>query len=226
MPADALYRRIRTVLFDLDGTFADTARDLARTLNLLRAEQGLTPLPFEHIRPFVSHGAAALVRLGFGVEVDDPIHGNLRERFLGIYAEHVFEETRLFAGIEELLVELESRAIYWGIVTNKPSRFTQPLLQGLGLAHRAACIVSGDTTAKRKPDPEPLLLACKQIGCTPAQCVYLGDAERDIEAGRRAGMATVAVRFGYLLPAAQPDQWGADYIIDYPLELLAWIDTQ
>ncbi len=215
----------RTVLFDLDGTLADTAPDLAHALNRLRQEEGLQALPFEVIRPTVSNGAAAILRAGFGLATTDPTFGPLKKRFLRFYQDHLAEETRLFSGMDALLDALEVRNMNWGIVTNKPSRFTNPLMEGLGLAERAACIVSGDTTPNRKPDPEPLLLGCTQAGSQACQCLYVGDAVRDIEAGRRAGMATLVALFGYIQEDARPEDWGADSLVRHPLEILDWIEA-
>lgn len=208
------------VLFDLDGTLLDTAPDLARALNRLRREQGLEALPFARIRPVVSHGAVALVRLGFGGEPGEPGFEALRNRLLALYSADLAAETRLFPGMEPLLTQLEQAGLPWGVVTNKPGWLTEPLLGRLNLLARAACIVSGDTTARRKPDPEPLLYACRLIGIKPRRALYVGDAERDVEAGRRAGMRTVVARFGYLGDGDRPETWGADALIDDPEELL------
>lgn len=214
---------IRTVLFDLDGTLADTAPDLAYALNSLLQEQGRAPLPYDVIRPVVSHGATALVRLGFGLSPDEPVFSALRERLLALYRQHLARETQLFAGMAELLNEIEGLAMNWGVVTNKPAFLTQPLMAALGLAERAACIVSGDTTANRKPHPEPLLLACRLAGSAAPQCLYVGDAERDIRAGKEAGMPTLVAMFGYIGDADRPETWGADALIPDPAAIIAWI---
>jgi len=215
---------IRTVLFDLDGTFADTAPDLGYALNTLIAEQGRPPLPYGTIRPVASHGGAALITLGFGITQADPQFNSLRERFLVIYHANLARETRLFPGTRELLEALAARNINWGIVTNKPAYLTDPLLEQLGVANTAVCKVSGDTTANRKPHPEPMLLACKQAGSRPEECLYIGDAARDIEAGKAAGMKTLVALFGYIGEDDQPQSWGADGMIHQPLDILDWLD--
>ena len=215
---------IRTILFDLDGTLADTAPDLANALNRVLVEQGHTPLPFSKIRPVVSHGGIALIRLGFELEPDHPGFNPLRQRLLAIYRESIAVQTQLFEGMASLLDEIERRSMNWGVVTNKPSWLTDPLLEQLGLYHRAATVVSGDTLNERKPHPAPMLFACEQAGSIAAECLYVGDAERDIEAGRSAGMKTLVARFGYIGDQDSPEKWGADGMIDSPLEVLDFID--
>ncbi|MCC6206697.1 MAG: phosphoglycolate phosphatase, partial [Gammaproteobacteria bacterium] len=209
-------------LFDLDGTLVDTAPDLAATLNALRAEHGLVAMPFDVIRPHVSHGARAMVRVGFGIDEGDARFTALRERFLEIYRERLMQHSRLFDGMEEVLATLENRGVKWGVVTNKPAWLTEPLLKDLGLAPRAACVISGDSTRNRKPHPEPLLHASALVGVAPEQCLYIGDAQRDIEAGRAAGMKTLVALFGYLGQDDRPQEWDADGMIDSPLEILDW----
>ncbi|MFQ5488904.1 MAG: phosphoglycolate phosphatase [Gammaproteobacteria bacterium] len=216
---------IKAVLFDLDGTLADTAPDLAHALNEVRREQGLAPLPFENIRPAVSHGATALIRVGFDLAPEEAAFEPLHQRLLEIYREQLTLHTRLFPGMAELLEALEARGLCWGVVTNKPSWLTEPLLTGLGLATRAGCIVSGDSTANRKPHPEPMLHACRLLGMDKAQCLYVGDAPRDIEAGRRAGMKTLVALFGYLDDNDRPHVWQADGLIRHPAEILDWVTT-
>lgn len=216
---------LRTVLFDLDGTLADTAADLAFALNAVRQEQGHPLLPFETIRPVVSHGGTALIRLGFNIEPGTAAFETLRLRLLDIYREHLAQHTQLFPGIAELLGAIEQRGMNWGIVTNKPAWLTDPLLEQLGLYARAACVVSGDTVAERKPHPAPMLHACQLAGSEAEQCLYVGDAARDIEAGRRAGMKTLVALFGYIGEDEQPASWGADGMIAHPAELLDWITT-
>ena len=217
-------RDIRAVLFDLDGTFADTAPDLAYALNETLRRFGGAELPYERIRPHVSHGATALIRLGFGLEPGGEGFEERRQVLLRVYQDNLCRDTRPFDGILAVLDALEASAMAWGIVTNKPSWLTDPLMAQLGLAERAGCVVSGDTTPTPKPHPAPILHACAQLGVPPAQCVYVGDAERDIEAGRRAGTATLAVRFGYLQDHEDPSAWGADGLIASPLGLLDWLD--
>ncbi len=214
---------IKTVLFDLDGTLADTAPDLAFALNEVLREQGRPALPFDTIRPVVSHGGMALIRLGFGMEPDAPGFEDLRQRLLEIYRDNIARETRLFDGMSELLDAIEAQGRNWGVVTNKPSWLTEPLLAQLGVQQRAACIVSGDTLAERKPHPAPLLHACELTGSAAPECVYVGDAQRDIEAGSQAGMHTLVALFGYIGENDEPAGWRADAMIDSPRAILDWI---
>ena len=214
---------IRTVLFDLDGTLADTAPDLAFTLNALLKEEGRASLAFEKIRPEVSHGSLGLLKLGFGLGPKDADYERLRTRLLAIYADNLLRHTRLFPGIDELLQTLSARGLNWGIVTNKPAFLTEPLVSGLALASPPACIISGDTTINRKPHPEPMLLACTQTGSKPQECLYVGDAERDIQAGKQAGMKTLVALFGYISANESPERWGADGMIHEPREILDWL---
>ncbi|MBN8770814.1 MAG: HAD-IA family hydrolase, partial [Thiobacillus sp.] len=177
---------IRAVLFDLDGTLVDTAPDLGHALNLQRTRHGLPPLADELIRPQASHGARGLLGLGFDLHLDDPHFASMREEFLQLYADNICRHSRPFPGILELLDALEQRGLAWGVVTNKPARFTEPLMSILDLAERAACIVSGDTCPQPKPHPAPMLAAAELCHALPAQCLYLGDAERDIQAATAA----------------------------------------
>lgn len=215
--------RVQAVLFDLDGTLLDTAPDMAYALNLLRAEQGRAPLPYEDIRPRVSDGSAGLIRLAFGLEPQAAEFEPLRRRFLDLYQAHLVRATRLFPGMEAVLRRLEETRIAWGVVTNKPAWLTDPLMRALGLWERAACVVSGDTTANRKPHPEPLEHACRLAATRPADCLYVGDARRDIEAGHRAAMHTLIAMFGYVGADTAPESWGADGMVGQPQELLEWI---
>lgn len=218
-------RPIRAVLLDLDGTLLDTAPDMANALNLLRRERGVPVLSYEAIRPHVSHGAAAMIRLGFPDAPDDDVV-DLRGRFLELYREHLAGGTRLFDGFESVLAALEGRGVPWGIVTNKPAFLTEPLLAALGLEKRAACVVSGDTVAQRKPHPAPMLHAAKLIAHEPAHCLYVGDAQRDVQAARAAGMRVVVALFGYLADSDRPESWEADALIATPVALLEWIEQQ
>jgi len=211
----------RTVLFDLDGTLVDTAPDMARALNRVLADEGLPALVFEEIRPHVSRGAAGLLALAFGDALDGVELDRLRAAFLVHYAADLAAESRPFSGIEKLIGEIEQAGMCWGVVTNKPGWLTQPLLRALDLSARAACVVSGDTLAQRKPDPAPLLHACALVGNEPAHSVYVGDDERDIAAGRAAGMDTYVALFGYLGADARPDTWGATATIERPADLWA-----
>jgi len=209
----------KAVLFDLDGTLADTAPDLAAAVNRLRADQGLGPLPLEQVRPFASAGARGLVHAGFGVKPGDDEYDALREAFLEFYRERPCVDTRLFPGIAELLQEFARRAIPWGVVTNKATRFTDRIIATLKLA--PACVVCGDTTPHLKPHPAPMLLAAEQLALPAKDCVYLGDDLRDIQAARAAGMRAVAVDWGYHHPeSGGPEAWNADAVIAHPRDLI------
>jgi 2-phosphoglycolate phosphatase len=218
-------RLYQTVLFDLDGTLLDTAPDLADALNATLLANGRAALAFDDIRPAVSHGGAALIRVGFRLDEAHPRFEALRQQLLSHYLEHIADRTRLFAGMEEVLSGLEARGLAWGVVTNKPAWLTHPLLEALALDRRAASVVCGDTLAQRKPHPAPLLHACKATGSRPEQCLYVGDAERDVRAGLDAGMATLVAMFGYLREDDRPESWGADALIDAPGDILDWLDV-
>jgi len=214
---------IQTVLFDLDGTLLDTAPDLAAALNVVLSEHGREPLPHEAIRPVVSHGGNAIIRCGFRLDAADPAIEPLRQRLLEVYRANLSTLTRPFPGMLEVLDTLEARGLNWGVVTNKPGWLTEPLLDDLGLLRRAASVVCGDTLAQRKPDPAPMLHACTLAGGKPQRCVYVGDAQRDVEAGINAGMYTVVALFGYFRENDRPQDWQADAMISEPAELLAWL---
>lgn len=224
MATDPATTACRAVLFDLDGTLADTAPDMAAALNRLRAEQGGDALPYETIRPYVSHGGVALIRLGFGLEPEHPEFKPLLIRFRELYRADLATLTRLFDGMQALLEGLEARGLAWGIVTNKPAWLTDPLIEALALSSRPGCVVSGDTTAHAKPHPEPMHHATAQLGVEARECIFVGDAERDIQAGRAAGMCTLIAGFGYLGPDDQPATWLADGTIERPVEVLDWVD--
>lgn len=208
----------RAVLFDFDGTLADTAPDLSRALNRLRAARGLDDLPLERLRPYASSGARGLLEAGLGILPDHPEYKVLRESFLQHYAADICVDTRLFPGMEELLAAIESRDLRWGIVTNKSTSLTLRIVEALGLEKRAACVVCGDTTPHLKPNPASLLHAANQLSLAPPACVYLGDDQRDIQAARAAGMSSVAVGWGY---GADLQAWQADAVIGQPPELVA-----
>ncbi|CAG4883226.1 Phosphoglycolate phosphatase [Georgfuchsia toluolica] len=214
---------IEAILFDLDGTLADSAPDLGAALNRLREEAGLPPFPLDILRPYASAGARGLIGAGFGLAPDHALYPDLQRRFLAHYASRICVDTRLFPGVVELLAELDRRGIRWGVVTNKIERYTRPLLKCLGLHDRAACIVSGDSAAKPKPDPAPLLMACEIARVRPRNVMYVGDDERDVQAGRAAGMHTVIAAWGYL-NGVPIKEWGADTIIDHPADVLVLID--
>ena len=216
----------RAVLFDLDGTLADTAPDLARALNALLVEHGRAPIPIEVTRPLTSSGARGMIQAGFGLTPGSAQYESLKTRFLELYGASICVETRLFAGIDELLRALEQREVRWGVVTNKLDRFTRPLLDALELTSRAACIVSGDTVARAKPHPDPLLHASRALALDPAACLYVGDDLRDIQAARAAGMPILAAGYGYLGDEGDPHEWGADAVIDHPLETLNFLGAQ
>lgn len=215
-------RELRGVLLDLDGTLLDTAPDMAHALNRLRAAEGMDLLPFDRIRPLVSHGAPRMIRFAFG-DPEPPRYEELRLRFLEFYRGALAVHTRPFAGFEEVLGALEQAGMRWGIVTNKPGWLTVPLLEQLGLAARSGCIVSGDTLAERKPHPLPLLHAAGLLGLEPRECVYLGDAERDVQAARNAGMIPLVAGFGYLDEGEDPSAWRPEAVLGQPAELLDWL---
>ena len=210
---------LRAVFFDLDGTLADTAPELAAALNAVRRDEGLPPLPYGLIRPKVSHGGTALVRLGFPQAQGARLEA-LRQRLLDHYRAGLGAATPLFPGMEDLLRTLEERGLPWGVVTNKPAWLTEPLLDALGLVGRASAIVSGDTCPRRKPHPDPLLHACGLAGALPDETLYLGDAERDIQAARAAGMPSAVALWGYLGDDEDPRLWDADHHLHHPLDTL------
>jgi len=209
-------------LFDLDGTLLDTAPDFVRVLNRLRAELHLPALPLSAVRPHVSHGSNAIVRLGFP-DVDAERFEQLRARFLDLYRAELVVDTRLFPGFEQVLDVLDAQRIPWGIVTNKPGWLTEPLLELIGLRARVRSVISGDTLPVKKPDPLPLLTAAREIGIEPPRCLYLGDALRDAHAAQSAGMLALGARFGYIGGHEDPGSWPMDAWIDTPLELLPWL---
>lgn len=213
---------ISAVFFDFDGTLADTAPDLAHALNRQLTARGLEPLPIEQIRTQASAGSRGLLELGFNIKPEDDGYAAMRDEFLLYYTECLSRETRLFPGIETLLSQLDKYSLPWGVVTNKPARFTYPLIRQLGL-ERTACIVCGDETVHTKPHPEPLLVACEKIGVSPGNCIYLGDDLRDVKASLAAGMEPIVARYGYLGNGQPPETWGARHMIDHPQELLAYI---
>ena len=215
---------VRGVLFDLDGTLLDTARDMAEALNRLRESEGLDRLPFERIRPLVSHGAPRLIRLAFGEPGPDQYEA-LRTRFLDFYFSALAVHTRPFDGFERVLDRVEHAGMPWGIVTNKPGWLANPLLAQLGLAPRCGCVVAGDTLAERKPHPLPLLHAAALLGVSPGECVYVGDAERDVQAARNAGMIPLVAGFGYLGEGEDPGAWRPEAIFSRPEDLLDWLEV-
>jgi len=211
-------------LFDLDGTLLDTAPDLTAALNVLLAEERRAALSLATVRPHVSTGAIAVVHTGFPeVAVGSASFEALRLRFLDHYSAAVAVHTRLFPGFEQVLATLEAQGLPWGVITNKAGWLTEPLLDALGLRTRAACVVSGDTLKVRKPHPEPLLLAAERIGVPAADCVYVGDALRDVQAAHAAGMVPLGARYGYLNESEQPESWPVAGWLDEPQDLLPWL---
>ncbi|MFL6716254.1 MAG: HAD family hydrolase [Burkholderiaceae bacterium] len=220
LPSD-LARQPQAILFDLDGTLADTAPDLAQALNKLRLERGMEPAPYESLRPYASAGARGLIGAGLGLTPESAEYEALRIAFLNNYEAAIAVHSRLFEGVPELLAQLDRSGIAWGIVTNKAMRFTDPLVPMIGLGH-AACVVSGDTTPHAKPHPAPLLEAAQRLGKAPEHCWYVGDDMRDIQAGHAAGMVTIAAAWGYC-GSDGPTQWNAHAIAQEPLALLQLI---
>lgn len=216
---------LAAVLFDLDGTLLDTAPDFVTTMQLLLTRHNKSLVDESEIRQTVSHGARALVSLCFGIDETSPVFEDLRQELLTIYLTRLSEKTALFSGMDKVLAHLEQQQIPWGIVTNKPSLYTNKILADLKLDSRSSATICPDHVSKAKPDPEPMLLACKQINCVAENVIYVGDHRRDIEAGRNANMKTVAANYGYIDPNDTAETWKADYIIDQPLQLLAIINN-
>jgi N-acetyl-D-muramate 6-phosphate phosphatase len=214
---------LRAVLFDLDGTLLDTAPDMVGALNTLRRQEHRTPIPYEEARSVVSHGAARLVKLGFP-DLDAESFAVLQKRFLDIYRGALSVETRLFDGMDRVLEELARRGLLCGIVTNKPAWLTEPLIEQMGLSAQFACVVSGDSVSERKPHAMPLLHAARLAGVEADRCIYVGDAQRDIQAAHAAGMPALVATYGYIQPDEDWQAWGGDGFIREPLELLAWLD--
>ncbi len=212
---------VSTIFFDLDGTLVDTAPDLGHALNLQLIRHGKQPLADAAIRPFASHGSRGLVGLGFGITPKDDNFIKMRDEYLSLYESVFTRSPVLLPGIAELLHAIEAKGLKWGVVTNKPRRFTMPLIESMGmnLSKRAACIVSGDDAPQPKPSPATLLMACEQVSVKPENCIYVGDAERDIQAGRAASMKTVVALFGYIDVTDKPHEWGADMMIEIPSQL-------
>lgn len=216
--------KVGAVLFDFDGTLADTAADLSAAVNRMRLERGLAELPVAEARPFASSGARGLLRVAFGLTPEHSEYDSMRDAFLRHYADCLTEQTALFPGIAELLEDLTAREIAWGIVTNKATRFTERIVTELGLS--PGCVVCGDTTPHSKPHPAPLLHAAQALALTPECCWYIGDDLRDIQAAKAAGMRAIAVEYGYSgTDNGGPHTWNADVVIAHPLELLAQLDA-
>ena len=217
---------IQAVLFDLDGTLADTALDLGGALNTLLARHGLPAKSMDEIRNQASHGAAGLLKLGAGITPDHPDYARWRTEYLNEYDSRYAQDTELFDGVNELIAELGKRGIKWGIITNKPMRFTDKLVPKLGFVIPPAVVVSGDTCGEPKPSVKPMLYACGQIHADPQHTLYVGDAERDIQAGRNSGMTTVLAEWGYISDEDDTDSWQPDYRIATPIELIGCLNKK
>ncbi|MFM7571289.1 MAG: HAD family hydrolase [Betaproteobacteria bacterium] len=211
------------VFFDLDGTLADTAADLAAPIHSMRAEKGLPPLDDGDLRPLASTGARGLIGRGLGLKPGDDSYEAVRVDFMQRYEAGMLERTRLFEGMHDVLSALDSAGVRWGVISNKIERLVVPIVAGLGLSARSVCVIGGDTTPHAKPHPAPLLHGAQLAGVDATACVYIGDDLRDIEAGRAAGMRTVAAAYGYCGSDHPPERWGADHLIREPRELIAWL---
>lgn len=216
--------RLDCVLFDLDGTLVDTAPDLVACLNDALVAHGYGPVDHDAVKPAISLGAMAMINVAVGDMAAD-CSQRMLDFMLDCYERNIARHSRFFEGIDEVLHAIEQRGLKWGVVTNKRQRFTTPLMAALGLDQRAACVVSGDTTAFSKPHPEPMRFACRQAEVAAENCIYIGDAAHDIAAGKQANMKTVAAVYGYLKDDDKPEQWGADALINHPRQLLNWIDA-
>jgi len=215
---------IKTILFDLDGTLVDTAPDLADALNFTLNKNGFEKLSLKKIRPHVSNGSIALIEFGFKINADHENFKLYRDQLLNYYINNIANKSCLFPNFDSVLDTIEARGLNWGIVTNKPSDYTNPLLKQLNLYERAATVVSSDTLEYRKPHPAPMLYACEQAGSKPSECVFIGDALRDIEAGRNANMKTLIALFGYINDQDDPKNWNADGYINNALDIIKWLD--
>ncbi|MGR9045388.1 MAG: HAD family hydrolase [Gammaproteobacteria bacterium] len=217
--------KLSCVLFDLDGTLVDTAPDLIACLNHALSQHGFPSARGDRIKPFISYGAAAMIKASLGHAATGDVQSSILETMLDHYQRNIAEHTVFYSGMPETLDAIEALGLKWGVVTNKLKRFTLPLMEALDLTRRAACIISGDTTSHSKPHPEPMLAGCEQACVPPKECVYIGDASHDIEAGKNVGMKTLAALYGYLKPDDIPTRWGADGFIEYPEQINSWIKT-
>lgn len=214
---------IEAVLFDLDGTLADTAPDMALTVNRMLEKRGRPKVAVEQVRPFVSRGARGMIASAFNIAPEDPGFRELRDEFLATYPENLCVDTRIFPGMDDVLALIESRGMKWGVVTNKFERFAVPLLADLGLTQRMAIVVGGDTCPRPKPFPDPLLHAAANMGVAPMHTLYVGDDERDVQAARAARMPVVVAAYGYLGDGPPPALWGADAVVDKPAGIADWL---
>jgi 2-phosphoglycolate phosphatase len=217
--------KLSCVLFDLDGTLVDTAPDLILCLNKALSKHGFAAVPADTIKPFISFGATAMINESLNQSISDELYADILKTMLDLYQTNIAEHTVFFDGMADTLDAIEAQGLKWGVVTNKRKRFTNPLMDALKLTDRAACIISGDTTANPKPHVEPMLAACKQAAVRPQECVYIGDAIHDITAGKNARMKTLAALYGYLKPGDTPETWGADALIESPGQLANWITS-
>lgn len=213
---------IRAVLFDLDGTLADTAPDMARTVNVMRESRRLAPVPLDTVRPHVSKGARGMIGAAFGITPEHGQFAAMKEEFLAVYAGNLCVDTRLFPGMDELLDLLDGHRMAWGVVTNKSEHLARSVIDGLGLASRSAVLVGGDTCPRAKPFPDSLLHAAERLALKPSSILYVGDDERDVQAARAAGMPVVAAGYGYLGDGHDPARWGADGVVDSPAGISRW----
>jgi 2-phosphoglycolate phosphatase len=217
---------MQAMLFDLDGTLADTAPDMARTVNLMRSKRGLAPVPIDLVRPHVSKGARGMICSAFEMTTEHADFQAMREEFLELYGGNLCVDTRLFPGMAEVLDKLEANDIAWGVVTNKFERFARPIIDELGLGSRAAIVVGGDTCPRAKPYPDSLLFAASSLGVMPARTMYVGDDERDVQAARAAGMPVLVAGYGYLGDGPPPEEWEADGIVNSAIEIGKWIEER
>ena len=215
--------KLSCVLFDLDGTLVDTAPDLVLCLNKALNQHGFMTVTADTIKPFISFGAVAMINESLDHSISEALRADILETMLDLYQNNIAEHTVFFKGMSDTLDAIEAQGLKWGVVTNKRERFTNPLMDALKLTDRAACIISGDTTANPKPHVEPMLAACKLAAVKPQECVYIGDASHDITAGKNAQMKTLAALYGYLKSGDTPETWGADALIKSPEQLATWI---
>jgi 2-phosphoglycolate phosphatase len=216
----SVFQGVRAVLFDLDGTLIDSAPDLGAAADGMRVRRGMASKPQAEYRPHVGSGARGMLQVAFGMDTQHGDYERYKEEFFFHYESCMTQRTRPFEGVDQLVAALLGRGLRWGVVTNKAQRFTIPITRTMGLFDSASAVISGDTTPHAKPHPEPLLEAARRLSLLPAQCIYVGDDERDIRAGRSAGMGTVAARYGYLGAGADVASWGADAEISSPLQVL------
>ncbi|MCK5899096.1 MAG: HAD-IA family hydrolase [Methylococcales bacterium] len=214
--------KLECVLFDLDGTLVDTAPDLIACLNSALKVHGFEAVDSQKITPYISHGAGAMIQQS-NLKTDQSTESQILETMLSHYETNILSYGGFFDGIEETLDFIEQNGLKWGVITNKQKRFTEPLMNALNITQRCACIISGDTTSKSKPHPEPMLAGCQQAGVNPKNCVYIGDAKHDMMAGQSVNMKTLAAVYGYLTPDDRPQTWGAEALLTSPIEIKEWI---